>query len=515
MLGFVAAKSKHPLADAKELRLALEAITAHEPQDAVDETQVWLESLSAAEDLKLEQLLDLILRLDETVLPQARRLARDYVTAKRMSRNQEYRWWNTNFSYWKQVTQAYALCARRHAAGEKGANQITHLLPVLLARQLNAYAACLKWTQLRYGPQNSELWQGIGQAYLTAAAARLDREPLVLYPGQAETTIEQEYLKTLVLHASSLDKLRPMEVELAYYLIPYLLPTFSFNHEVRPENVYWVDAAKSLPPTRLAKLPETSPSLRFIAAGKTVDMLKTMQERIDATHQVPAELNLGGQYPAPVVSAVLTHLMRYWRPVPPTRNHQRHRVASRLSVVHGLAAVHASLQNELVSLNAEREEWTTDDVSMGGMGAQIQIGAQTRDDWVCVGALVGIQPEGGDNWLIAVVRRFSRDSERQGAVGLETLTKNPLAIQADCSGLPTEALLLDPIDTAIQAQSVRVVLSEAAFEEGYPLLFAHQGKSLRLHAQEAIERGLDFVVAHYQVEWVLQACTEPDYSYSA
>ncbi len=500
MLGLFSAKSKHPLADAKELRQVLEQIAAHEPQAALDETLAWLESLSTADDIKLDQLLDLILRLDEAALPQARRLGREYVMAQNLNRAQEFRLWNCNFSYWRQLAQAYEHCLQRHASGEKGAGSINAALGQLYARLVHAYAACLKWNQLRYGPQNGDLWLGLGRVYLAAVAASLERKPVTLYAAGSETSIEQEYLKTLVLHASSLDKLRPLEVELADRLIPYLLATFTFGAEVRPENIYWADAAKPLPPTRLAKLPETSKTLRFIAVGNTVAVLGQMRARIESSGQVPVELNLGGQYPAPVVMAVVAHLMRYWMPTPPTRNHSRHRVSSQLKVIHGLSRIHASLSDELCALTETLESWTVDDVSMGGMGAQVQLGQQGANDWVRVGALIAVQPEGGDNWLIAVVRRFSRDSERQGSVGIETLSKSPCAILADCSGLPTEVILLDPLAATAGPQSVRVVLSNAAFDEGFPLSFAHQGRSLRLHAQESIERGIDFAVASYRVE---------------
>src|ERR1035437_4679183 len=118
-MGLFSSKADHPLADAKEMRRVLEEVAKHEPAAALEETMVWMDSLSHAADLKLDLLLDLLLRLDEAALPQANRLARDYLTAPRLSRSQEYHLWRCNHGYWQQLVAAYDNCCARYAAGDK------------------------------------------------------------------------------------------------------------------------------------------------------------------------------------------------------------------------------------------------------------------------------------------------------------------------------------------------------------------------------------------------------------
>jgi hypothetical protein len=92
---------------------------------------------------------------------------------------------------------------------------------------------------------------------------------LQLYPNQpGVTSISLQYLQALVLHSSSMDSLMPLEIELADRLITHFLPGFVFTNDCRPDSVYWIDAASSLPPARLAKHPnQVTPTLRFFSPG--------------------------------------------------------------------------------------------------------------------------------------------------------------------------------------------------------------------------------------------------------
>jgi hypothetical protein len=490
MLGLFSAKSDHPLADPKEARRVLDALVLREATPALDEIAGWLESLAADELLRLSERLALVLRLDEAAQPHARRSGRDYLTSPRLGRQQEYKLWQTNRDFWRQLGSAYHGCLARYQAQEKGSEAIKAELPLLVVRLLRASSAQLKWDQFRYGPIDTALWQRMGRAYLFAERGRFARQPLTPYPNvPGESTAEQEYLKALVFQASSMDSLLPLEIEIAERLIAHFLPHFVFTAEVRPDNVYWVDADLPSAPKRLAVLPQMTPSLRFFSTGAALAELEALQRQLERG-EVPAEVNLGAQYSARIVLPVLKHLAMYWAPKPPMRSHDRHRVKSRLAVVNGLANIHARLSE---SGGEESEAWVVDDVSLGGMGAQVPLGA---NDWVRIGALLGMQPEGGRNWLVGVIRRFSRDAPAQGSVGIETLSKSPHAVVGDLGGIDCNAILLD---TPHVGETVRVILPSAAFEPALPLVFAWQGRSARLDPIEQLESGVDFDLGLYRV----------------
>ena len=498
MLGtFFSSKPDHPLADPKEAKRVFDSLPGREPNGAIDEATALLESLAGVEGFKPEQRLALILQLDEAAIVASRRLGREYVSA-RLTRPQEQRLWLSNRDYWATLIAALEDSLRRFDANEKGAEAMKSALPLLYVRLLHAARQRLKWEQFRYGPVDNVLWQMMGRIYLAAAATRQADRELELYPGGGSaTTVEGQYLKALVFHASSMDNLLPLEIELAQHLISHFLPRFVFTAEVRPDNVYWVDAARPMPPARLARAPELSPTLRFFNSSPAVEAIEQLRLRIGRDGCVPADVNLGGQYPPERVLHVLDHLAMCWAPTPPMRKDARHRVKSRLTVVNGVSEIHYQLQghNEF----GESESWVVDDVSIGGMGAKVPLGTQGASDWIRIGALVGLLPEGGSNWLAGIVRRFSRDSQSVGSVGIETLSKSPRAIVADAGGLQTEGVLLDAPQ---QGESVRVVLPAAAWEDGVSLLFSLDGARVRLFPETELEASADMVIGRYFVQTV-------------
>jgi hypothetical protein len=193
------------------------------------------------------------------------------------------------------------------------------------------------------------------------------------------------------------------------------------------------------------------------------------------------------------VLPVLEHLALCWAPKPPMRSNARHRINSPLKVVNGLAAVHRKLAG--TSDGAEGvDSWVIDDVSLGGLGAQV---TSSRNDWIHIGALVGMLPEGGDNWLLGIVRRYVRTGPNQASVGIETVSKIPRAVVADSGGLRTDALLLDVPEVGEYA---RMILPTNVLEEQVALLFPLDDKNARLHPRETLAKGIDFVVANFFVQ---------------
>ena len=493
MLEFFSNKTTHPLADSREVKRILAEITSREPLKAVEEAGAWLESLAADESFKLAHRLELILKLDAAAVAQARRLSRDYTSSGGTSRIVESRQWQFGHGYWLQLAIAYLDCIARYHAAEKEGDAVRPQLPLIYGRLVNAMAAQLKWKQFHYGPVDPEFWMRLGGVYLAAVDAKVAQRSLQLYAGSAESTIEAEYLKVLIFQATSMDKLQPLAIEIAERLIAYFLPFFSLIRELRPENVYWVDAAKPLPPTRLARLPEVTPTLRFFNGTRAVDAVGKTIEQIRSEGRVPPGINLGAQYEAGTVIPVLEHLAICWAPKPPMRNTARHRINSQLKVVNGLVAVHQLLSGRSSGTESS-EAWVIDDVSLGGLGAQVSV---SRQDLIRIGALIGMQPEGGENWLIGIVRRYARSGPTQGSVGIETISKTPHAVFADAGGLQTEALLLD---IPVVGEYARMALPTHAVEEAVALVFVLDDKIARLHPRETIATGADFIIANFFVQ---------------
>ena len=493
MLGFFSSKNEHPLADPKEAKRILAEIATREPLGAAEEASGWLESIPAEQGFKPLQRLELTLRLDEATAAQSRRLARDYQPLVHGSRAQESRHWELSHGYWSLLLAAYLDCFTRLRAGEKDAEAMRSQQHLLYGRLINAAAAELKWRQFRYGPVDGETWRVLGGVYLAAAEARLDQRALPLYPGSGETTVEAEYLKALIFHASAMDNLKPLQIEIAERFIGYFLPFFVLARELQQDSVYWVDGAKPLPPTRLAKKPDVTSTLRFFSGTRAVDAVNKTIAQIRAEGRVPPGISLGTQYEPDAVIPVLEHLALNWAPKPPLRNTARRRINSHLKLVAGMNPVHQRLSGRAAN-GAGIESWIIDDVSLGGMGPHA---VQARRDWIRIGVMVAVQPEGGDNWLLGVVRRYVRTGPNEDSIGIETISKAPRAVLADAGGLYTEALLLDVPEVGEYA---RMALPANALEDKVALVFTIDDKHARLHPREVLSTGPDFVVANFFVQ---------------
>ena len=173
-----------------------------------------------------------------------------------------------------------------------------------------------------------------------------------------------------------------------------------------------------------SRAPQPGPGLRFIAAARAAQGLDDLARKVKASNAVPSNLALG-PYEPPMVLEVMSHLLLYWSPKPPERKHPRHRVKSRLGVAHGFDGALGVLgASESLDFDAGgAESWIVENVSAGGFGIVVP---QVKGEWLKIGCLLAMQPEGGTNWVLGVVRRFTRDSSQQGSVGVQTIARSKI-----------------------------------------------------------------------------------------
>jgi hypothetical protein len=287
----------------------------------------------------------------------------------------------------------------------------------------------------------------------------------------------------------------PVEIELVERLIAHLSGSFKLTSTLQPDIVYCFDLANHEPPVRAAHLPHRAPTLRYFAAGGAVKEIQKLAQTVKSTGAVPSGIALGGNYEPEVVLDALDHLALYWSPQQPERKAPRHRVKSRLTVTYGFDGVLAALDpTGEVRFDARKvESWIVENVSTGGFGASVP---QIKGEWLKIGCLLGLQPEGGSNWVVGVIRRFQRDSSQQGTVGIQTLGRAALPVQVKLqsgqagTSLDSEtAILLNPVDSAPEAQ---LLLRTGALAAGQNLVLERHGKVHLLLPAGATEHGDDY-----------------------
>lgn len=475
---FGGGKADHPMANPKEARRILDALPAQELR-ALDELAHWHESVSTVAGFKPAERLQLIGALDDAAQPRLRKLARDYFGATRPSRYQENLLWTQMHEYWRQAGLSWArsVDAALQAGDAKG-------LATAAVRALRALAQQIKWQHLRYGPIDPKVW-GVINNIFAAADAR----------GIAEA--RTEFLKAAMFSASSPDGLLPAEIEIAEKLVSELAASFAIAPEPARELLYWTDLSQAMAPARMARPPKPAPTLRHFGPGAALARLQALVQRLETTGQVPSDLNLGAGVDAETALEVLRHLALYWSPEPPARQHPRHSVKSRLAIAHGFEGVVEALGGSGGSLDFDAraaESWIVDNVSAGGIGAVVP---QLKGDWLRVGALLAMQPDGGANWVVGMVRRVSRTTSQEARVGIQTLSRAPALAKFAMRGAGEHVGVLLP-SPVLGSGETSIALKAGIYASGQNLEAELQGRQHVFMPQGTPESGEDYELVRFR-----------------
>ena len=497
MLKLFGGKSDHPLADPREAKRVIEALSTDDPAKSLDELMHWLESVTAAEGFKPEARVQLLFSLDEAAQPRVRKLAADYFGAVRPSRFQENRLWTALHGYYQQAGLSYARAVDLYVQNAKGVEAAKALLPVLLARTLRSLAQQVKWMHLRYGPVDFRTWAVMNGVYAFSELRQLAGTAVPLYPGQPGTSSPQEeYLRALVFGISAPDALLPREAEIAERLIAVYAPKFRLAPAAAPELPFWTDLGQAMAPARQTRAAKPGIGLRHFGVDSALAEIHAHAEAVLTTGAVPPEVNLRGSFESPAVLEVMRHLHTYWAPQPPERQAPRHPVKSWLSVAYGYEGVMRVLGgSDSLDFDAQGTEvWVAENVSTGGFGAVVPA---VKGDWLRVGTLLALQPKGGTNWVLGVVRRMNRVDSQQARVGIETLSRTPAVEHFAVSGvrgMASPGIVVRGADAA----EAKLVLKPGVFAPAQNLEVERGGRQHVFIPQAIAEKGEDYEIARYR-----------------
>jgi len=501
---FGGGKVDHPMADAKQAQ----ALVAELPADAgkaLQEISELLESITQTDNFKLDRRYENVDLLDGAAKNHQRKLAQDYLAMPRQQKYHENRLWTGVFGFWQHLGAAYIHCVHGHEANLGGAASIRKNVPVIVARAIRSLTLQLKWVLLRYGLVEPRIWSDLGRLYKLAEQKGYAGTAIAIYPGShGGGTVQREFLKALMLCASSTDGLPPVKQEIAERAVAHFAESFKFS--ASPDGCsHCFDLAKEKPPVRLIKGAAQSDTLRFFGAGDALAALERLTAQIRERGVVPPDVNLGGNYEKEVVVSVLKHLATQWAETPPVRSSERRHTAGRVTVVPGMTDIIGVLDpatSDALDFSQEQnapsaESWIVVNVSEGGFGAIIP---PQKSDWVKVGILVGVQNEVDKHWGVGLIRRISRDEHQQRQVGIQLLTKAAIPIKVTKSGASPDlqpAILLST--TPDKQGEVGVVLREGLFNGRDSLDMTVKNKGYLLMPASMVEDGEDFDWAKFKV----------------
>jgi len=494
-------KNDHPLADVNQVRAMIADLPAQDSVKAVEEITGCLESLAGADQFKLEKLFEILDLLDLASKNHHRKCVQDYLAMQRQQKLQENRLWKCGFSFSKSLGETYLHCARMGQSATIATANTKKLLPVIVARAIRALALQVKWILLRYGPLEPRLWASIGELYRYAETGGFATTTLAIYPGaQGGGTVQQEYLKMMMLWASSADVLSPVKQDIAERTVAFVADCFKLEREPFPGAIYCFDPSRDKRPARVFGEPVKGENLYYFSPGEAGAKLSQIIPLLEKTGTLPAEVNLGATYLGEMVLSVFKHLCLYWSDTPPARASERRQTTARITVVPGYFQLLEELErgdsDALDFCATAAESWVVENVSDHGYGALVPA---ATTDWLRVGELIGLQVEGDSLWGVGIVRRVTRDEQRQYHVGIEVLSRAVHVVRVDHrTGREPELAVLLSISPDANDE-VGLLVRAGRFTAGASSEMTVKGAKYAITGSRMVDAGDDFDWATYKV----------------
>ncbi|AXT45645.1 MULTISPECIES: hypothetical protein [Chromobacterium] len=409
-------------------------------------------------------------------------LCAQYLLNTRMPKALEAQLRSQILAYGKCFIDSYQHVLTVDADSVEGAKVLT-LLPIVLSRMMFYLGEHARWHWIRSFNPEEAFWLGVNQLYWFAEHHGCDSVPVFLFgDGQPATTVQDQFLILHMLAVLTGGNLSARQLHFAYQLLQVLSNRMSLTRACAEYSSFVVSLKGPHPATR-ATGGLVDEAARYWGTTDLVEILHGWSIVLDAG-RVPPEIK---RMMEPGIDAnTLRALMREWSPqqmrferaerVPVSG--QSIEVAYRLPVLHRLirgvdeAKQTGALEDgnfddaaniriygfvttrkrdkgvpmpglasggEGVSQPAKEEfsRWEVDNVSQTGLG--VTLGAM-GNEWVGLGALIGFREKSVDGWSLGVVRRVKRNSTDQIYLGVETLSRRPVA----ASLRPTDVRLIDP-----------------------------------------------------------------------
>ncbi len=487
----------HPLADEKERNRVLREVGSLESHRALGELVRWLRSTAGDATLRPEQKAGIVRALESAGCVPMRMLAREYLAAPRLGKAQEEHLWGSIQGFCAAAAHGYLRCAAAIAADARTAARERNRIVPLAVHALRALGTQLKWEHMRYGPVDPGIWAEISRLYARLEDAQIAEVAVREFPGSpSRTTAQQELVRIAMFSVCSPGSLLPAQIEVADRLAARFARWFRIAPHPAATLPYRIDLDQGAPPARYLGEADAGPAMRFFGADAGHDRLLALREEVVSLGEAPQDISPGVPASADAVLEVIDHLAHYWAPRLANRKHPRHGIKSRLTVAWGFEGA-VDVLDPLASLSFEKstmESWIVENASAGGVGALVP---SIPGEWLRVGCLVAMQPEGGKNWLLGTVKRLTRMDESSAHVGIQTLARSPTAVEfrvqaGNATALrPETGVLLDPGYTEAE---VPVLLRARTAEPGRTLVLERDGRRTQLIPIAVTARGPDYEV---------------------
>jgi hypothetical protein len=475
---------KEPLTDAKTTERWLTSFPANDPLAMHGAVLVELGRHTERDAKRTPGRLEAVFFADRFTDPLRKNLTAQYLEHGNRSTRVENQLWQSLFD----LTQGFLLCYQafaREVADHAQSNKWQSLLPELLARQITNLGLDTKIRLFRYEQWIPAKWSELHSLFQMACSAQIERQPVAMRPDGGLTTIEQEYLRVLVLHLMNSGNLTPRHLEwVAEQLSEWCAP-LRLSIESSIVTTFYVDLAsrtglkrRSPQPLEGRVLFLDTRALHAVLMQNVVMLDQKVRNNplSDRTPRRADQLNL--------LSKLASQVDPEFKPFP--RRGERATADGSVDAIIGFAKIAGFLRDEemqpfldkrspstfgetieiatfgrmrnetarsmeitrlrLANYAAPGGAWDVRDVSQTGFRL---VAPMSVINAVTLGTLAAIRPRTQVWWTLGIVRRMKRLTTERAEVGLQVIANNLVGVEL------TESKRAEPIEGEVPTVNSR------------------------------------------------------------
>ncbi|HEX3632800.1 MAG TPA: hypothetical protein VHZ01_09865 [Casimicrobiaceae bacterium] len=456
---------KDPLADAKTAERWLSTFPANDPLAAHSAILTELGTLSERNAHRSPARLEAVFRLDVQSEALRRTLTSQYHEHGTRSSRVESQLWQAMFD----LTQGFLLCYQafaREVSDHAQSNRWRALLPELIARQIIHHGLDAKIRLYRYEQWIPARWSDLHSLFQIACSIELERQPIAALADGGLTTIEQEYLRVLLLQLMDAGNLSARHVEWVSEQLSEWCAPLRLNVESSTATSFYVDLGARNGLKRRGPEPLEGRVL-FLDTRVLHSMLMQnvvmLEQKVrsdplsDRTLRRTEQLNL--------MTKLAAQVDPEFRPVP--RRGERINASGAVDAIVGFTKIAGYLHDEEVhplveqrhragnfgdsielatfghrrNENARAQEvarrllasyaapggpWDIRDVSHTGYRL---VAPMSVINSVTLGTLVAIRAHSQSLWTLGIVRRMKRLTSERAEIGLQVIANNLVGVE--------------------------------------------------------------------------------------
>ncbi|HSH07524.1 MAG TPA: hypothetical protein VLA41_07680 [Burkholderiales bacterium] len=410
-----------------------------DPVIALNELSGWLDPTAreaAGADPKARG--EILAQVQDAGAAHVAALLGQYLTSAKENQAAREATWKSLIQYEARLTHALGRCAKRLLAASYEDAELLDNAEVCATRALHSCRVLAKICLVHYAGVPNSLWH---MAYALHAAAeeigsatspvKADADPKKI------TSVEQEFLRLLMLQVSAPDMMAPEQIEAADRALEQVGEGLTLRPPGVADNPFCFEPQGDAAPRRASGATQAAgETARYFGPGMAFDALERIHRQL-ATARLQDIKVFGNDLSPTAQLGAVQHLLAFWQNQAPDLPTARAPASGKLQLVHRYAAIWKQLNDAQQNAGGlsladpddvapqPPETWRLNETADGELGATF---AQALGGWAKCGAVVGVTPDDDRARWVGVIRRMHRTPGDEAHADIAILSRTPRAL---------------------------------------------------------------------------------------